>query len=251
MKKVQWLRLLSGLIAVFALFQWIAITLGSDRGQAGVIVGVVVVAGTLLVEMYLFRKSFKESARAIGLARMSKIGVLTATAISVFMLLMIIVFGSVTDSALGLYPNWYWLVPGLFFQAGIAEETLFRGYLFNHLRRKYAFWKAATLAALPFTVVHLILFQSLAWSIAFASILLAIVMSFPLSRLYELGAQTIWAPAIVHFVTQGAVKVVVVSGKSASLFPFFWMTICALVPLSVFAIEVRKVSEPQAVAAGS
>jgi hypothetical protein len=39
----QWGRLLCGLAIVFALFQWLAEALGSDRGQAGLVVGIVVV----------------------------------------------------------------------------------------------------------------------------------------------------------------------------------------------------------------
>jgi hypothetical protein len=95
---------------------------------------------------------------------------------------------------------------------------------------------------LPFTVVHLILFFSMSWPIALASILLALVMSFPLAKLFELGGRTIWAPAIVHFVVQGLVKVVVVSGESAGLFPVFWMTVCAVVPLCAFCVPIKVLS---------
>ena len=85
-------------------------------------------------------------------------------------------------------------------------------------------------------LVHLILFYSLPWSLAGASLLLAIAMSFPLSKLFEMGGDTMWAPAIVHFVAQGAVKVIVISGERAWLFPFFWIAMSALIPLTVYAI---------------
>jgi membrane protease YdiL (CAAX protease family) len=236
MKRVQWSRLLIGLIAVFALFQWSADALGSYRGQAGVTVGLLVVAAALGAERLLFGKSFKEAAVALGLGFPARRGILTAGAVCLLLLLSIPVFAAFTDVSFSFYTGWGWLLPGLFFQAGIAEETLFRGYLFGHLRQRHTFWKAAALAAIPFVLVHLILFYSLPWAIAAASILLAVAMSFPLSRLFESGGDTVWAPAIVHFVAQGAVKVLVAAGESSPLFPFFWIIACALIPLCVFAV---------------
>ena len=100
-------------------------------------------------------------------------------------------------------------MPGLFAQAGIAEEVLFRGYLFGHLRRGRSFWRAALLSMLPFVAVHLLLFATMPWPIAAAALLLAVIVAFPLARLYELGGATIWAPALLHFVIQGTVKIVV------------------------------------------
>jgi hypothetical protein len=72
-----------------------------------------------------------------------------------------------------------------------------------------------------------------------AAIGLAVVSSFPLARLFELGGNTIWAPAVLHFVIQGAVKVLGVEGHSASLFPFIWMGACAVLPYLVFLFPTR------------
>ena len=132
------------------------------------------------------------------------------------------------------------LIPGLFFQAGIAEETLFRGYLFGHIRQKYSFWKATFLASFPFILVHLILLFSLPLPIAIASIFLSVIISFPLARLFELGGKTIWAPAILHFIVQGTVKVLVASGESAESFPMLWIAACAVIPLLVFSVPNNR-----------
>ena len=85
------------------------------------------------------------------------------------------------------YPGWVSLLPGLFAQAGIAEEVLFRGYLFGQVRVGRTFWRAAALSMVPFVSVHLVLFFYMAWPIALASVLLAIAISFPLAYLFELG----------------------------------------------------------------
>lgn len=144
---MHWLRLTVGLVLVFALFHWTASVSGSNRGEFGVIIGLLVVGTTIAAKIFLFNRSFKESFRDIGLTRPNALGILIAIVICVLMLLTIFIFASVTDSSFSFYPSWYLLVPGLFFQAGIAEETLFRGYLFGHIREKYSFLKAAVISA--------------------------------------------------------------------------------------------------------
>lgn len=63
----------------------------------------------------------------------------------------------VTGTRLAMTAGWRRLVPGLFAQAGLAEEVLFRGYLFRHLRGGRSFVRAAWAAAGPFAAVHLVL----------------------------------------------------------------------------------------------
>ncbi len=89
---------------------------------------------------------------------------------------------------------------------------------------------------LPFVAVHLVLFTTMPWTIALASVLLSIVISFPLAHLYELGGNTIWGPALLHFVIQGTVKVLVIS-PGAETFAVGWIAASALAPLLVFAIR--------------
>ena len=80
------------------------------------------------------------------------------------------------------------------------------------------------------------MFFSMAWPIALASVLLAVIISFPLAYLFELGGDTIWAPAILHFVIQATVKVLVFS-QGAESFALAWMAAGAIVPLLVFTVK--------------
>ena len=89
---------------------------------------------------------------------------------------------------------------------------------------------------LPFVAVHLVLFATMPWPIALASVLLSIIISYPLAHLYELGGNTIWGPAPLHFVTQGTLKVLVISDRP-ELFALAWMAASALAPLLVFAVK--------------
>ncbi len=161
------------------------------------------------------------------------------------MLLSVPAFAWATGRTPTFYPGSVWLMPGLFAQAGIAEEVLFRGYLFGHLRRGRSFWRAALLSMFPFVAVHLLLFATMPWPIAAAALLLAVIVAFPLARLYELGGATIWAPALLHFVIQGTVKVVVFPEATSLRFAVLWMAISAVVPMLVFVMRQSPRENPQ------
>jgi membrane protease YdiL (CAAX protease family) len=51
--------------------------------------------------------------------------------------------------------NWLWLAIGVFAIHGVAEETLYRGFLFRHLRENNSFIKAAGTSVLFFTAAHI------------------------------------------------------------------------------------------------
>ncbi len=240
MKQGEWPRLLIGVAVVFALFQWIASGLGSFRGEAGILVGLVVVIATVKVERLLFTEPVGKAALSIGLGRPKASGIIVAVVIAAIMLGSAVIFGWGTASGLELYPNWQWLAIGIFCQAGIAEEALFRGFLFGHMRQRHTFGKAATFAAIPFVLVHLILFYSFPWSLAGASILLSIAISFPLSKLFEMSGNTIWAPAIVHFATQSMAKLIVPSGENSWLYPFVVIAVSTIVPLIVYLLPTSR-----------
>ena len=230
----DWCRLLLGLAVVFGAFQATATALGSERGEAGVLIGAMVVALLILVERLIFGQPWRSITRGLGLGRPQSRGLLLAAIVALALLLVGVAGARTQSMTLHLDAGWLSRVPGLWSQAGLAEEALFRGYLFGHLRRGRPFWHAATASMAPFVLVHLLLFLSMPWPIALAAVALAVVLSFPLAHLYELGGGTIWAPAIVHFVIQGAVKVVAVSHDPA-LFALIRMAASAVVPMIVFA----------------
>jgi membrane protease YdiL (CAAX protease family) len=213
----------------------------TDPGQA------LVVGTTLAVERLGFGQTAASAARAIGLGRPRGPGMAVASGISFLLLLVIPVFVGVTGSSGTLRSDALWLLPGLFAQAGVAEEVLFRGYLYGRLRRGRSFWRAARLSMLPFVAVHLLLFLTMPWSVALAALVLSVVLSFPFARLFELGGNTIWPPAILHFVVQGAIKVVEIPDDAAPWFPLVWMAASALLPLLAF-VGRRPGAAPDVVA---
>jgi membrane protease YdiL (CAAX protease family) len=137
--------------------------------------------------------------------------------------------GSLTvDARLG------WMLPGLFAQAGVAEEVLFRGYLFGRVRQHHSFWRACGISMVPFVAVHLWLFLTMPWPIAAASVALAAITSVPLAHLFELGDRTIWPPAILHFAIQAVPKIATVGEGPA--FPLAWIAVSAILPLLLLLI---------------
>ena len=236
----DWLRLLPGLAIVYVLFHWLAKALGSDRGQAGVVVGAVVVAATVFWEVLLFRKSLVASVKSLGLTSPKSEGLVASALLSVLILAAIPIYSIVTGISFALLPGWYVLLPGLFAQAGIAEETLFRGYLFRHLRSGRSFWRAAWLSMVPFVCVHLILFLDMPIPIATAAVGLACIISFPFAYLFEQSGNTVWGPALLHFVVQGAVKLVVTQEQAGLTFPLVWMAASAVLPWLAFLAPRRQ-----------
>ena len=233
-------RLVISVAALFALFHGLASWLGSDRGQYGLAVAAVVVTATALAERAVFGTAARETLRRLGLGRPAAPGVVAAVLASAALLATIPVYSWLTSEPFEMYPAWPWLAIGLFAQAGIAEETLFRGYLYRRVRQGRTFRRAAGLSMIPFALVHLYLFATLPGPIAVASLTLAVVISFPLAWLFDLGGRTIWAAALLHGVIQGAVKLAV-STNPSSTFPLLWLAASMTVPLVVFVVRPRSV----------
>lgn len=232
----EWGRVILGVVVVFALFHGSALALDSDRGQAGLTIGALVVLATIAAERILFRQTVQGSVSLVGLGRPTVRGLLAAAATCTVLLLVPAGMLASTGAAFSFYPAWIGLLPGLFAQAGIAEEVLFRGFLFRHVRRGRSFWRSATLSSLPFVAVHLITVIALPWPVAVAAVALAAIVSFPLAYLFELCGNTIWAPALVHFVIQAAIKVLVVPGEVGQLLPLVWIGASAALPWLAFLI---------------
>jgi membrane protease YdiL (CAAX protease family) len=223
-------RLLLGLAIVFGLFQYLGTALGSDRGQAGVLIAAVIVGALLSFEWLLFGRSLRHGASALGLGRPQPRGLVAAAVVCVALLLVAPLAAWWAGTTAGGVPQAERQLLGLFMQAGVAEEVLFRGYLFNHLRRGRSFWAAAWLSMVPFAVVHLWLFATMPAAVAAAALLLSCVVALPLAHLFEVGGGTIWPPALVHFVVQAGAKLIAFESATALPWPIVWMAASAVVP---------------------
>ena len=72
--------------------------------------------------------------------------------LALLLIAVVPIYGRFTHGRLAMYPGWIWLLPGLFAQAGIAEETLFRGFLFRRFREGRTFGQAVVLSSVPYVL---------------------------------------------------------------------------------------------------
>ena len=103
-----WVRLIAGLALVFGLFQWSATALGSDRGQAGLAVGTIVVAATLLVEQWLFGRR-PLPLRELGLGRPHATGLLVACVTGLLLLSTVPIYSAITGARFSFIERAHWM----------------------------------------------------------------------------------------------------------------------------------------------
>jgi membrane protease YdiL (CAAX protease family) len=242
---MRWREVLPGFLAVFAVFQLAAIMLGSMRGEWGLAVAAIVVGALATIEMAERQKRLPAALGALGFGQPRGSGLTASLLISLVLLAIVPAYIVIAGADWHLYPGWVALLPGLFAQGGIAEEALFRGFLFGRLHKGRSFWRAAFLATLPFLVAHLYLFATMPFPVALASVLLSTIISFPLAKLFDAGGGTIWGPALVHFVVQATPKIV----ETDAMFPIIWIAAAAVVPFLAFAWRAAAVASSSSVAA--
>lgn len=97
-----------------------------------------------------------------------------------------------------LRSNWpVVLVSALIFH-GLAEELVWRGFVFARLRRRWSF-RGAVLASVPLiALTHVAIIASNGVAIGMLAVLSAAVTCVPFAHLWERGGRTIWGPAILH-----------------------------------------------------
>jgi membrane protease YdiL (CAAX protease family) len=170
----------------------------------------------------------------MGLGSPTAQGLLVAGLVCALLLTVLPGAAALTGAHLRLRSDWLWLAPGLLAQAGLAEEVLFRGFVYGRIRDGRPFWRAVSHSLPPFVLAHVLLLASMPLALALASLALSVAITPALCHLYELGGRTIWAPALVHAVVQGAIKVVDIDGESAMHLALVWIGACAVVPNAAF-----------------
>jgi membrane protease YdiL (CAAX protease family) len=230
-------KIMAGFFCIWFVLDRTAQLTHSILGEAGVLICIVVLATTFGVEKLIFKQTIPDALRSLGLGSPDLRTMLVAIFIGVMLLAFYPAFSLVTGAKLTLHDRWIGMSLGLFAQAGAAEEVLFRGYLFGHLRRGRTFWHAARLSLLPFVAVHTLLFTSLDWKIAVASTLLAVATTFPLCYLYDRNRYTIWASAFLHWIIQGAIKLIIIPDSFSLPIALGWMAMCATIPYVVFVFR--------------
>ena len=230
--------IVAGFVVVWVVLERSATWLNSNMGETGVLVCALVIVTALAVERLLFETGPRRALRSLGFGRPKVRAILVGLLVTLAMISFYPVFSLVTGAQVSLRDGWVLIALGLFLQHGIAEEVLFRGYLFRHLRRGRTFWRAAFLSMLPFVAVHLLLLLYLDFAVAAASILVAVATAFPLAYMFERDNNTIWTPALLHGAAHG-IKLVIIPGALFPTAALMWFAVVAVVPYVVFAFPKR------------
>jgi membrane protease YdiL (CAAX protease family) len=230
---------------IFIVFDRVASALNSGRGEAGVVVAIVIVLTTILVERVVYKTPVRDAPRVLGLGIPNWRAVLVAGIIGILIVAVLPLFSRVTGAPMTVVDGWFLLAIGLFAQHGIAEELLFRGFVFGHLRAGRTFWRAVWLSMIPFVAAHVLLFFTLPLPIAIMSLLLAVVSSIPLAYLYERGSRTIWAPAIVHTAIE-AIKLVTFPEAYFMTAALTFIAASGIIPFLAFAVPQKFYADTSA-----
>lgn len=224
---------LLGFAALYAVLNAVATITRSNYGEGGALVCGSVLCTLLVIQRLLFREKPVEVLREAGFVRTNSVGLTAGVILTLLLLIVLLLLGLNFTAPFKLREGWSFLLLGLALQGGISEELVFRGFLFRKLRHGRSFWGAAWLAMVPFVLAHLYLFATMEPMVATAATLVAISTSFPLARLFELSGNSIWPPALVHFVTH-LVKLVVFTEASFARAQLLWMAAVCVLPWLVF-----------------
>ena len=194
-------RILAGAAVMFVILQG-GLTLlvpRLDQTWSALIVTAVMFAMAVSIERLAFGRDVRQGLVALGFGRPRPSALVAATIIGVAMLAFFPLYSAATGTPLTLKADWLWVLLGAIALNGLAEETLFRGFVFGHLRQAgYSFLRAGLISMAIFGAVHLFLFASNPFIVALLATLLAISAAFPLAFLYERAGRTIWAGVILH-----------------------------------------------------
>ncbi|MBL8550346.1 MAG: CPBP family intramembrane metalloprotease [Hyphomonadaceae bacterium] len=235
-------RVFLGFFVLWLLLDRSAAMLESMRGEWGVAIAAMVVIAAVLVEFLISKRKPIAALKALGL-RKPNVGALMWTLVLCAALLCVFpAYSMMTGEEIRVRPDAAVLALGMFAQGGIAEETVFRGFLFRHVREGRPFWRAALIASVPFIAVHALLFLTMAFPVALMALLVSLSISFPLAWLYERSGNSIWPPAILHAVVQGAIKVVETENFAA--LAAAWMVVATLAPWVLFFLKAEQPPHP-------
>jgi membrane protease YdiL (CAAX protease family) len=152
------------------------------------------------------------------------------------MLLFFPVLSLASGARLRLNEDWLLTLAGIILLNGLAEETLFRGYVFGNLRQGSSFLRAGFISLLLFAAAHLYLFFGNPFILGLAGTLVAISAAFPMAYLFERGNSTIWAPVILHVATH-IIRLVAIPEAVYMPAVVAWLGMQIFLPLLVFAFR--------------
>ncbi|WP_186763047.1 CPBP family intramembrane glutamic endopeptidase [Lentzea tibetensis] len=156
-------------------------------------------------------------------------GALVGTLVGALIQLVYPLTGKLTGATPTLLPGWGWVLLGIFAFHGVAEELVWRGYAYRRLREGRTFWRAVLLTMPLIAATHIPIVIGSGPAVGAAAMVVAAVTSIPLAHLFEMGRDTIWAPAVLHT----AIDTFKLFTLPDAVFPLLLAGVSVVVPLLV------------------
>jgi membrane protease YdiL (CAAX protease family) len=221
-------------VFLFLLFRGISLLMpNADWTVVMLLTCVVVVAASMFAWSLVWKTTLSTAFRSIGLGLPDGRTLGVAALLAFLLVAFIPIYAASTKADIHLQGNWPWILLGILTGVGITEETLFRGFVFNSLRKNRPFWKAATVSMIFFGGMHLLLLFWLPIPVAIAAIMLAIISAYPTAYLFENGNKTIWPSAILHSAALATNLFVIPAGIVTS-FSLIWIGVVLFFLFLVF-----------------
>jgi membrane protease YdiL (CAAX protease family) len=227
---------LIGFVVLYAVLAGLAELDATGRYGIGILAAVLLAAVVLDALLDGTRPRF--TLRHLGLGRPTGRAVLVALALAFLIQGVYPLVGAMTGASFALKSGWPWLLLGIFAFHGLAEELVWRGYTFSRLRQGRSFGAAvaATMPLLAATHIPVVLTSGL--SVGTAAMLVAAITSLPLAHLYELGRNTLWAPAVLHTAID-SFKLVTIPDDARQVFSLTLAAASLTIPLLALAVRSR------------
>jgi membrane protease YdiL (CAAX protease family) len=175
------------------------LTVRSPPIFASAVAALLAAGGVLLLSATLTSRATPvEVARRIGLGRPNARGLLAATVVGSAVFATYVVGAALLGIDLEVRANWPTVLAGALLFHGLAEELVWRGYAFGHLRSRHRFWGAMAWSVPLIALTHVPIIAGNGVAIGALAVLTAAVTCLPFAYLWERSGRTVWAPAIVH-----------------------------------------------------
>jgi len=152
----------------------------------------------LVGELVLSHTAPHDLGRRLGLGRPTARALAVAAIVGGAVLATYVGVGAALDIELEVRSNWPAVLAGVLLFHGVAEELVWRGFAFGHLRRTATFRRAVVRTIPLLALTHVPIMVNTGVGVGALAVVSAAVTCLPLALLWERGGRTIWAPALLH-----------------------------------------------------
>jgi membrane protease YdiL (CAAX protease family) len=232
-----WARFLLGFLILWAVLA--GTSSGDPTARWGPAILAVVVAASLGVSRGLYRLPRRDAVQALGLGRPDRRSLTVSAVVSALVLLVWPATVLLSGASIPLRPDWPVVLLGILTLHGLAEELVWRGYVFRRLAQGRSFWPAVCWSMPLIAVTHIPIVVTSGPAIGGGAMLVAAVTSIALSRLYAMGGGTLWAPALLHTAID-SFKLVILPAAALAIYPFLIISFSLVVPLLVLVVPPAR-----------